>query len=108
MDECKPLPVSIPLSSTSMMLEMTSASFVSQLNSLAADRAGCCQLEVQMIQRSPAARQGLTLVNYSAQRKHFIWARGCIQGPYRGCIAGVYGIRGCLGCILCKKRLRLS
>jgi len=59
--------------------------------------------------------QGLTLVHFSAQRKPFLWDRGCSQGLFRGCsgvVGGLYrrclGIRGCLGCILCQKRLRLS
>jgi len=35
--------------------------------------------------------QGVSLVHFSAQRKHFLWARGCIQGLFRGYIAGVSG-----------------
>ena len=30
-------------------------------------------------------RQGLTLVHFSAQRKCFLWDRGCIYGFFRGC-----------------------
>ena len=37
-------------------------------------------------------RQGLTLVHFSAQRKRFLWVRGCISGLSRGCLGGV---RGC-------------
>jgi len=53
--------------------------------------------------------QGLTLVHFSAQRKHFLWDRGCIEGLFSGSSSGVYGvlggIRGCLGCIFCQKWL---
>ena len=52
--------------------------------------------------------QGLTLVPFSPQRKRFVWDRGCIEGFFRGCLGGVRGYRGYLGCILCQKRLRLS
>jgi hypothetical protein len=31
-----------------------------------------------------AACQGLTLVHFSAQRKHFLWDRGCVQRLSRG------------------------
>jgi len=60
---------------------------------------------------SSFAGQGLTLVHFSAQRKRFLWDRGCIEGLFRGCSGGLRGsggIRGCVGCILCQKRLRLS
>jgi hypothetical protein len=30
-------------------------------------------------------RQGITLVHFSAQRKRFLWDRGCIKGLLRGC-----------------------
>jgi hypothetical protein len=33
--------------------------------------------------------QGLTLVHCSAQRKRFVWNRGCIMGLFRGCLRGV-------------------
>jgi len=33
-----------------------------------------------------AQNQGLTLVHFSAQRKHFLWDRGCVQGLFRGCL----------------------
>ena len=52
-----------------------------------------------------AGAQGLTLVHFSAQRKRFGWVEGYIYGLCRGFVGG---IRGCLGCILCQKRLRLS
>jgi hypothetical protein len=43
------------------------------------------------VNATAAEVQGLTLVHLSAQRKHFLWARGCIQGLFRGCIAGFNG-----------------
>jgi hypothetical protein len=62
--------------------------------------------------------QGLTLVHYLAQRKRFLWARGCICGLDRGYegVSGGFrgfqevsgGFRECPGCILCQERLRLS
>jgi len=36
-----------------------------------------------------AAKQGLTLLHFSAQLKRFLWDRGCIQGLFRGSFAGV-------------------
>jgi hypothetical protein len=38
--------------------------------------------------------QGLTLVHLSAQRKRFVWNRGCIQGLFWGCSGGVRGHQG--------------
>ena len=32
-----------------------------------------------------AQRQGLTLVESSAQRKRFLWNRGCVWGLFKGC-----------------------
>jgi len=39
-------------------------------------------------------RQGLTLAHFSAQRRRFVWDRGCIQGLCRGCLVGVRGYQG--------------
>jgi len=36
-------------------------------------------------------RQGLTLVHLSAQRKRFLWDKGCISGWFRGRVGGVNG-----------------
>ena len=55
--------------------------------------------------RELAEEQGRTLVHVSAQRKRFLWDRGCIQGLCSGCLGGV---RGYLGCILDQRRLSLS
>jgi hypothetical protein len=33
-----------------------------------------------------SARQGLTLVHFSAQPKRFLWDMGCIQEAFRICI----------------------
>jgi len=33
--------------------------------------------------------QGLTLVHFSAQRKRFLWDRGCMKGLPWGCLGGV-------------------
>ena len=35
---------------------------------------------------------GLTLVHFSAQRKHFVWDRGCMKGLFKGCSGGVQGV----------------
>jgi hypothetical protein len=37
------------------------------------------------------ADQGLTLIHSSAQRKRFLWDRGCVEGLFRGIIAGFKG-----------------
>jgi len=52
--------------------------------------------------------QGLTLVHFSAQRERFLWDRGAFRGRLEGVwqVLGVF--MGCLQCILCQKRLRLS
>ena len=36
-------------------------------------------------------QQGLTLVHFSAQRKRYLWDKGCIEGLFRGCLGGVRG-----------------
>ena len=36
-----------------------------------------------------ASGQGLTLVHFSVECKRFLWDRGCIEGLFRGCFAGV-------------------
>ena len=58
--------------------------------------------------------QGLTLVHFSAQLKRILWDRGALRGcsgggqeVFRICQGVLRSIRGCLGCILCQKRLRL-
>jgi len=38
-----------------------------------------------------ASSQGLTLVHFLSQRKRLLWNRGCIQGVFKGCLAGVMG-----------------
>ena len=45
-----------------------------------------------LIRSSPAAvDHGLTLVHFSAQRKRFLWDRGCIYGLPWGCLGCVRG-----------------
>jgi len=55
--------------------------------------------------------QGLTLVHFSAQLERILRDRGemgvCFGGPWQ-VTRVLRRIRGCLGCILCQKRLRLS
>jgi len=34
--------------------------------------------------RQQTSQQGLTLVHLSAQRKRFLWYRGCFEGLFRG------------------------
>jgi len=41
----------------------------------------------QQRRRAPHG-QGLTFVHFSAQRKRFLWARGCIRGLFGGCLRG--------------------
>jgi hypothetical protein len=38
--------------------------------------------------------QGLKVVHFPAQRKRFLWDRGCVQGLYRECIGRVRGSYG--------------
>jgi len=42
----------------------------------------------------PTTDQGLTLLHFSAQRKRFVWDRGCIQWGLRGCVLGVRRYEG--------------
>jgi hypothetical protein len=52
--------------------------------------------------------RGLTLVRFPAQRKRFLWDRGCMQGLFVG-VWVVLGVgRGSLWCSLRQKRLGLS
>jgi len=48
-----------------------------------------------------ARKQGLTLLHFSAQRKRYLWDRGCIEGLFRVYFAGVSvvsgGVRGYWG-----------
>jgi len=44
--------------------------------------------------RCTYCRQGLTLVHFSAQRKRFLWDKGCNWGLFRGCSGGVEGYEG--------------
>jgi hypothetical protein len=57
------------------------------------------------VRRNHTWYQWLTLVHFSAQRKHFLWDRGRIQGSFTEWSGGV---RGCLGCVFVTERLRLS
>jgi len=59
-------------------------------------------------QRRRRRRQGLTLVHFSAQHKRILWDRGEFRDYLRGVSQVLAGGRGSLGCILCRKRLRLS
>jgi hypothetical protein len=45
-------------------------------------------------QSHASSTQGLTLVHISAQRKRFLWDRGCTQGSFRGCLGGDEGCDG--------------
>ena len=45
---------------------------------------------------------------YTHALKRFLWDRRCVKWLYRGCLGGGRGIRGCVGCIMCQKRLTLS
>jgi len=36
-------------------------------------------------------RQGLTPVHFSAQRECLLWHRKCIEGLFKGCLAGFTG-----------------
>ena len=48
---------------------------------------------VRVLDEAPggAHHQGLTLVHFSAQRKRFLWDRGCISGLSRGCLGAFRG-----------------
>ena len=47
------------------------------------------------------ARQGLTLLHFSAQLERFVWNRGVRMGWCSSCEGGVWGLWGCLGCVGC-------
>ena len=44
------------------------------------------------VQAGVAPRQGLTLVQFSAQRKRFLWGRGCTLELFRGCHGASGGV----------------
>jgi len=46
-------------------------------------------------------QQGLTLVHFSVQRKHFLWDRGCVSGVFRGYLGGLRGFPGMYRVRLC-------
>jgi hypothetical protein len=62
-DECKPL----PLASAALTASVAAAP------------------------ASPPVNQGLTLVHFLAQRKRFLWNRGCLSGLIMGCAGGMRG-----------------
>ena len=71
MDECKPLP------------PRRSNSVAGTVNSAMTPGVDACRA---------AAYQGLTLVHFSAQRKLFLWDRGCDLGLFRGVFTGCQGV----------------
>jgi hypothetical protein len=44
------------------------------------------------ITSSSPPEQGLTLVHFSAQLERFLWYMGCVEGLFRGCLGGVWGV----------------
>ena len=63
----------------------------------------------RVVQAACVFWQGLTFVNFSAQRKRFLWDRGCVYALFRDCSSGVREYQGLFeGVFLCQKRLRLS
>jgi len=64
-----------------------------------------CATNTSTPHAATSAAQGLTLVHVSAQRKRFLWDRGCIYELFKGAL---WGTRGMLRVYLCQKRLRLS
>ena len=69
-DECKPPPLSPPLSPR------------------------CPDPETSPPICPDTSRQGLTLVHFSAQRKRFPGGMGYISGLFKGCLGGVRGYQG--------------
>jgi len=45
------------------------------------------------------ARQGLTLLHFSAERKRCLWYWGRVQGLFRESFGGVRGCQGVFGCV---------
>ena len=67
--------------------------------------AKCTRVEVHLL---TADGQGPTLVHFSAQRKRFLWHRGCVQGLFKGEFRGCQGVLGSVeGVFLWQTRLRL-
>jgi hypothetical protein len=50
---------------------------------------GYVDLKKSKTRCSGTSCQGLILVHFSARRKRFLWDRGCSQGLFRDCFAGV-------------------
>ena len=44
---------------------------------------------------TPTSSQGLTFVHLSAQRKRFLWDKGCVHSLCRGCLGVLGGITVC-------------
>ena len=81
-EECKPLAATHPLASTDR-LSGSPLCFVAVGGHREQVRAAHVR-----------CGQGLTLVHFPAQRKRFLWDRGCVQGLFRGCSGGggYYGV----------------
>ena len=93
MDECKPLPSIQSARPSSMAKRLMEVKWP---RAMRRRRTAC----------SEARQQGLTLVHFSAQRKRFLWDRGCIEGLFRGCSAGVWEVLGVLGGVKGAFRIR--
>ena len=100
MNERKPLVVGLTLALRAAKADAdTGASFqdeVTQLHAALADETGRAEAVAAKC-TDAERRQGLTLVHFSAQRKRFLWDRGCIEGLFRGCCVGVYEVLGDVG-----------
>ena len=103
-----------PLHLAALLPSALSADMASRLVAAGADANAACEDGATPLHRA-AMMWGRGLLHsstFSPQRKHFLWDRGCNERLFRGYLDGVWGvfrgIGGCLGCILCQMRLRLS
>ena len=93
MDECKPL---FPGKPVAVVVAMANdKDHVGFMRMVIRSRPAAVVLTQVPIsggqERAAGVGQELTLVHFSAQRKRFLWSRGCIQGLCRGCVEGVRG-----------------
>jgi len=63
-------------------------------------RARTEHVRLPMSAAAAGYRQELTLVHFSAQRKHFMWGKGCLGGVHGVFMAGVEGVFRRLGDVL--------
>ena len=75
---------------------LSSRRFKRESDSVNLHRPTACGSTPRAAAGTRACHQGLTLVQFSAQRKRFLWDMGCMWGLLRGCWGDITGYLGLL------------